>query len=119
MFAFTKNINPNIQAELRLAKLARTEQDFTEEFKHLENAHVLGQLSTIHHTRVHCLMLMWGIRQKSPQEIIGQVFRVVGAVTKTAFGLVPTGNTGGSNISPFKPLSLSAEHSDILSRAKP
>jgi hypothetical protein len=118
MFKFTNNIGPYIQVELRQAEQARTAENFTQEFKHLENAHVLGQESTFYHTKVHCLMLMWGFRQKNLNEIMGQLLRVTGAVTKTAFGLVPTGNTGGSNISPFKSLSLSTEHSAIISRAK-
>jgi hypothetical protein len=118
MFEFTKNIQPYIQAELQLAKQARSEEDSIREFKHLENAHVLGQPSTFYHTKVHCLMLMWGIRQKNSKEIMGQIFRVVGAMTKTVFGLVPEGNTGGSNVSPVKPMPLSAAHLLIISTAK-
>ena len=117
MFTFAKNIQPYIHAELQQAKQARAKQDYAQEFKHLENAHVLGQQSTYHHTRIHCLMLLWGIRQHKPREIIGQLLRVVGAVTKTAVGLIPEGNTGGSNISPFKPLALSTEHASIIAMA--
>lgn len=51
-------------------------------------------------------MLVWGFTQRDAREIFGQLLRIIGAATKTAFGLVPTGNTGGSDISPFKPLPI-------------
>jgi hypothetical protein len=42
----------------------------------------------------------------------------VGAATKTAFGLVPTGNTGGSNVSPIKPMPVPADLRIIIQRAQ-
>ncbi|WP_288389267.1 DUF3703 domain-containing protein, partial [uncultured Alteromonas sp.] len=42
--------------------------------------------------------------------------RIVGAATKTAIGLVPKGNTGGTDISPFKRLPISAENQAILDK---
>lgn len=64
-------------------------------------------------------MFLWGIRSKSFRETLGQVFRMVGAATKTAIGLVPTGNTGGSNVSPFKPLPVPQDLATILASVKP
>jgi len=46
--------------------------------------------------------------------VFGQVVRLVGAFTKTAIGLVPIGNTGGANISPFKSLPVSKANQAIL-----
>jgi hypothetical protein len=68
----------------------------------LERAHVLGQTSTVEHVRVHWRMFLWGLRQRSPREYLGQLVRIVGAATKTAVGLVPHGNTG--RITTFKRL---------------
>jgi hypothetical protein len=51
-------------------------------------------------------MLVWGLRNRRPSEVAGQVFRIFGAATKTWAGLVPSGNTGGTNISPFRPLPI-------------
>jgi hypothetical protein len=75
---------------------------------------VLGQASTIEHVRTHCLMLLWAVRNKAPRELLGQVFRIVGAATKTAFGLVPRGNTGGADVSPFQPMRVPADLEAIL-----
>ncbi|WP_339723151.1 DUF3703 domain-containing protein [uncultured Paraglaciecola sp.] len=114
---FYKNIKPHVEQEITLAKQARTQGDAVIEFKHLENAHVLGQASTYLHTKVHILMLFWAMRQLNFKEGLGQVMRIVGAATKTAIGLVPSGNTGGTNVSPFKVLPISPQLAAILDKA--
>ena len=75
---------------------------------------MLGQASTVQHVRVHVQMLLWAVRHRAPREFAGQVLRVVGAATKTAISWVPTGNTGGSNISPFKPLPIPVDLQTVL-----
>jgi hypothetical protein len=50
-----------------------------------------------------------GVHYRSIYEVQGQILRIVGAATKTAIGSVPSGNTGGSNISPFKCLPVPSE----------
>ena len=87
-------------------------------FKHLERAHVLGQASTLQHVRVHWQMLLWGARRHSTRECLGQVFRIIGAATKTVFGLIPHGNTGGANVSPFKPMPVMPELAAIIQEAR-
>jgi Protein of unknown function (DUF3703) len=109
MKSFSKSIAPAIALEIESAKKARLTSDPRTEFQHLERAHVLGQASTVHHVRVHVLMLLWGLRNKQIKEALGQIFRITGAATKTAFGLVPSGNTGGTNISPFKRLPIAED----------
>lgn len=118
MASFTHNIAPHVKAELALADAARKQRNPADEFKHLENAHVLGQESTRWHVTVHWRMLLWGWRQHSMPEIAGQVFRLVGAATKTAIGLIPQGNTGGANVSPFRPMPIPPEHAAKLAQAK-
>ena len=88
------------------------------EFKALEDAHVIGQHSTFHHTRVHYEMLKFGLKRKDTKEVFGQLFRLIGAVTKTAIGLLPEGNTGGANVSPFKPMPISQANKAILDEIK-
>ena len=112
---FTTNIAPYVEAELALAASA---PDPARAFAHLENAHVLGQASTYWHVRVHWLMLRWGWRERVVREVVGQVLRIVGAATKTAVGLVPAGNTGGANVSPFRRMPLRPEHAETLRRAR-
>tara|TARA_R110000868_G_scaffold14805_31_gene68630 strand:- start:1928 stop:2293 length:366 start_codon:yes stop_codon:yes gene_type:complete len=118
MFSFTQKITPFVKQEIAIARVSRLKGDVNAEFSHLENAHVLGQESTYHHVKVHCLMLLWGFRQKRLAEVMGQMFRIFGALTKTMLGLVPQGNTGGSNISPFKRLPLKPELANIINQAK-
>ena len=113
-FTFTKNIKPFVEEELQLASLANSQGDKIKAFKHLENAHVIGQNSTYLHVKVHCLMFTCALKERKPKELLGQVLRVFGAATKTAIGLVPEGNTGGANVSPFKVMPISVEHANYI-----
>lgn len=115
---FTKNIAPVVKEEIQLSQVANSKGENDRAFNHLENAHVLGQESTYWHVKVHFLMFVWSIRNRSSKEFFGQILRIVGALTKTAIGLVPIGNTGGSNISPFKKLPLKPEHRVAILKAK-
>ena len=118
MSGFFKAIKPHVGREIDLSVLCRNNTEFDREFHHLENAHVLGQMSTLLHVRVHWLMLRWGLRQKNVREVLGQMARIFGALTKTVLRLVPEGNTGGSNISPFKTLPIAPELQSIIKRAR-
>ena len=118
MSNFTKNVSPYVEQELSLAYQARKNGLIDIEFSHLESAHVLGQESTYLHVKVHGLMLLWGWRNQQIKEVLGQALRILGAATKTAIGLVPEGNTGGVNVSPFKVLPINAKHQAIISKAK-
>lgn len=115
---FSKNIAPFVKAEIANAKNLALANKPTEAFIHLENAHVLGQESTWWHVRVHCLMFLWALDQQNIKEAIGQIIRILGAATKTSIGLVPAGNTGGANISPFKRLPVNPALQAAISKAK-
>lgn len=106
MTTFSKSIGIHVEKELALSLKHKELGEIHKEFEHIENAQVLGQASTYYHVYVHWKMLQWGIRQRSIGEITRQMFRVLGAATMTAIGWVPEGNTGGSNISPFKHLPI-------------
>lgn len=116
--SFASRIKPHVDKELAKAAEQRRSNQPAREFECLERAHVLGQASTVQHVRTHSLMLAWSIRNRKLREFIGQIFRIVGAATKTAVGLVPTGNTGGSNVSPFKPLPVPEDLQNILHSAR-
>ena len=118
MASFGQRIRPAVDAELRSSAEAELHAGAAESFRHLERAHVLGQASTVQHVRVHVQMLLWAIRHRVFREARGQVLRIVGAATKTAIGWIPTGNTGGSNISPFKPLPVPADLQQQLTNAR-
>lgn len=116
--SYTDNIRPYVEAEINLAEQAHAAGHASKAFTHLENAHVLGQNSTRLHVRTHWLMLRWSVRERQWRELTGQLLRMVGAATKTAVGLVPTGNTGGANVSPFKPMPVKPELAEIMERAR-
>ena len=79
---------------------------------------MLGQAATREHVRVHWQMLRWALRHRDAREFFGQVFRMTGAATLTIIGMVPTGNTGGANVSPVKPMPLDPELAAIIDRAR-
>ena len=106
-----------IEAEIAAAERLVNEGSPDEAFHHLERAHVLGQSITVEHTRVHWLMLKIGWQRRDFREIFGQVLRIVGASTKTPFGIYPTGNTGGANVSPFRRMPVDGDLRDILDKA--
>src|SRR5688572_11019359 len=112
MGKFADNIRPYVNAELEAAA-----RDPVRGFSHLERAHVLGQASTREHVRVHWRMLLWAWRHRDGREFFGQMYRLAGAATKTFIGLVPTGNTGGANVSPVKPMPIDPELEAIIRRA--
>lgn len=118
MSAYSRRIRPHVEAELRAAAAAEAQGRADAAFAHLERAHVLGQASTVEHVRVHWRMFVWGLRQRSARECLGQVLRIGGAATKTAVGLVPDGNTGGANVSPFKRLPVPPDLRALIREAQ-
>ena len=93
--------------------------DLTAAFRHLERAHVLGQSITADHTRVHWRMLKIGWKRRDAQEVLGQIIRIIGAATKTAFGIYPKGNTGGTDVYFFRPMPIPEDLQAILDRSRP
>ena len=94
----------HVEAELEAARVAEFGGDLAGAFHHLERAHILGQNVTSMHVQAHVRMLGWAWRRRDWREFRGQILRIVGAATKTVFGWVPQGNSGGANVSPFKPM---------------
>jgi len=113
MSNFADNIRPYVDAEFEAAA-----RDPLKGFVHLERAHVLGQASTREHVRVHWRMLTWAWRQRDAREFFGQIVRIIGAATKTFIGFVPSGNTGGANVSAVKPMPVDPELAAIIEKAR-
>jgi hypothetical protein len=103
-----------IEHELALAESLKAGGDFRSAFHHLERAHVLGQASTYQHTRIHWRMFQLAIKMNSHREIWGQVIRIIGASTKTPFGIYPKGNTGGANVWFFKKMPIPEDLEQII-----
>ncbi|WMS87883.1 DUF3703 domain-containing protein [Pleionea litopenaei] len=118
MTSYRRNIGPFVEREIAKSLEAQKKGHFDKAFSFLENAHVLGQPSTYWHIKVHYLMLVWGIKQKDFREVWGQVIRLIGAALLTAVKGVPEGNTGGSNVSPLKPMRIDPNLANIIQKAK-
>lgn len=83
-------------------------------FQHLERAHVLGQAFVMPHARAHWQMLMLEIRRRCWAAAFGQMLRIVLGTLGSAVGLVPVGNTGGTNVSMFKRLPIDPDLQQII-----
>ncbi len=107
-------LRPYFEAELQAARLATARRDLPAAFAHLERAHILGQRWALSHTHTHLLMLRHGWSTGDRREILGQVPRIVFGFLMSFFGRVPTGNTGGANVSPEQPMPVPADLKAIL-----
>ena len=118
MSRFARRIRPFVHAELQASRCAEYLGKVDLAFAHLERAHVLGQSATSEHVRAHWHMLCWSVRQHRPREAAGQLLRIVGAATKTALGWVPQGNTGGADVSPFRPMPIPPDLQRLIEKAR-
>jgi hypothetical protein len=88
--------------ELNLGRMHYHKQEYSKSFYYLERAHILGQKNIVAHLKIHIWMLKVAIKQEDLKELIGQLIRIPLAVIGSAIGIVPIGNTGGSNVHIFK-----------------
>lgn len=109
---------PHVALELDAADAEQRAGRMDAAFARLERAHVLGQQSTFEHVRVHWRMLAWALRQRDLREGVGQAIRLIAAAIATPFGLVPTGNTGGANVSALRRMDTPADLAAIMAAAK-
>lgn len=105
---------PHYEAELHASELARAEGNPSQEWRHLERAHILGQRWPVEHNAVHWRMLKFGFRVKNTREIVGQLPRLVFGGIKSFVGTVPIGNTGGANVPAMRPMAIPRDLEQIL-----
>lgn len=113
-----ERLKAHIDIEIKTAEELFANGETDAAFARLERAHVLAQAITSDHTRVHFMMLKIGWKRRDPREIWGQIIRVIGAATKTPFGIYPKGNTGGSNVYFFKKMAVPDELQEIIDRSR-
>ena len=89
-------------------------EEYTQAFRHLEIAHVLGQHDVGPHVATHYWMLKLGLKRRSLAQVWGQLVRMVLGAFGSALGIVPVGNTGGTNISMFKRLPLDPRVRELM-----
>ena len=100
--------------EIALAEEFIARGDLETGFTHLERAHVISQAFVVPHARSHWLMLKVELRRWQPVAAFGQVVRIALGVLGSAVGVVPVGNTGGSNVSMFKRMPIAPELQRII-----
>lgn len=92
----------------------KSEYDLRTAFAHLERAHILSQRLMVMHVRTHMAMLRIGWRRRDIRELPGQLTRIVAATFFSRIW-VPTGNTGGANVSAFRPMPIPEDRNAVLS----
>lgn len=109
----SERLRSAIRNEWKQSRQARLAGDDQRSFAHLERAHVLSQRLTLMHVRTHLAMLAWGWRRRDVREVLGQLSRTLAAACFSRVW-VPLGNTGGSNVSAFKPMAVPADLEAVL-----
>ena len=102
------------EKEIKLARALMRQNEHDQAFVHLERAHVLGQQHPLPHVLSHWLMLRVAVHRREPAAMLGQAARIVLGAVGSLVGSVPTGNTGGTNISMFKRLPIEPELLKIM-----
>ncbi len=105
--------------EIALAQQFIARGEFETGFAHIESAHVIGQAFVVPHARSHWLMLKVEFRRKKPLAAFGQIVRLFLGILGSALGVVPIGNTGGSNVSMFEKMPIAPELQDIIDGRAP
>lgn len=101
-------------AELRQAEELIAVDQLARAFTHLERAHVLGQTFVWPHARSHWLMCRIELRRRRGAAAWGQVVRIILGSIGSALGVVPVGNTGGTNVGMFERMPVSPELQRII-----
>ena len=91
--------------------------DLEHAFRHLERAHVIGQMFVGAHSKAHWLMLKLELRRWRIGAVLGQAVRLILGAIGSAVGIVPVGNTGGTDIGMFRRLPIAPELQEIIDGA--
>lgn len=90
------------EAEMMAARRSYRARAYASAMRHLEIAHIMGQRQVAPHVATHYWMLKIGLRRGSPRQAWGQLLRIVLGAIGSAAGIVPAGNTGGTDIGMFR-----------------
>ena len=105
--------------ERAAAAAARRLNDWAEEWRHLERAHILSQPMALPHIRTHADMFSFAVRRRDVRELAGQLFRLLVAGPGSLSGRYPVGNTGGANVSAFRPMPIPDDLRPLLEAGVP
>jgi hypothetical protein len=104
-------------AELAEARAENARGDLAREWQHLERAHILSQPMAGAHVRTHLAMLSYAWRRRDTREVLGQLFRLLVAAPGSWTGRYPLGNTGGADVSAFRPMPVPDDLRGLLGDA--
>jgi hypothetical protein len=113
-----EKLRRSFDAEMTAAMHCHAKGELANAIRHLERAHVLGQRHVLPHVRTHYWMLRLGCERASGAGVLveawGQFWRIVLGAVGSALGIVPSGNTGATNVGMFKKLPIDPELARIL-----
>lgn len=110
-------IDAAFHTEWTAAVAARRAGDHATAMRHLERAHIIGQRRTGLHVRSHWGMLALAWRRGDRRGIVGQLLRIVAAALFSRIW-VPTGNTGGADVSAFRRMPVPEDLREALTRTR-
>jgi hypothetical protein len=113
-----ETLKPFYRQELQQAKSEFDKKHYQQSWRHLERAHILGQPYPYQHTAVHWKMILFGIKLKNWEEVIGQIPRLLIGGVKSFVGKIPVGNTGGANVPPLLSMEIPEDLLLIIERSK-
>jgi hypothetical protein len=102
------------EREIKLGRELVAAGDMERGFRHLERAHILGQTFVGAHAKIHWLMLKLELGRGRLLAACGQLIRLLLGILGSAVGVVPTGNTGGTDISMFKRLPIAPDLQQLI-----
>jgi hypothetical protein len=103
-----------LSKELTIARGLIRGAKYEDALRHLERAHILGQAQVRWHVVSHWLMLEVAIHMGDGSAALGQAVRMVLGAIGSTVGRVPVGNTGGSNVSMFRRMSIPLDLANVM-----
>lgn len=104
------------QAEMAAAGRAISAGQLDLGMRHLETAHVLGQYHVLPHCQAHWMMLGVACKRRRYADACGQAVRIVLGAFGSFAGLVPQGNTGGSDVGMFRTMPVDPGLAALIER---
>jgi hypothetical protein len=111
-----RDLKSAFEAEIAAAERCIQAGQLDRAIRHLERAHVLGQNHVTPHVRAHWGMFRIALKRRSLVDGLGQAVRILLGAIGSAAGIVPTGNTGGTDLGMFARLPIDPEIEALIRR---
>lgn len=112
-----ENLKVAYLAELEQYHKSMRQERFTEAWRFLERAHVIGQYHPVPHTGIHFRMLVFALRMFNARETLGQLLRLSVGWLGSLVNRIPVGNTGGVSVPILASLPIPEDLRELLSAA--